>query len=125
MIAPAGESLLDNFYLAEEQIRTARRHLPEEYSSDLPHLTNGPLEGYPRVCHIARELIAHTDGRIDTESLFGFMDAYQSVTPLLLGELWAIPIMFRLALTENLRRVADIISENRRDRDSAIIGWIG
>ena len=69
--------------------------------------------------HIARELIAHSDGRIDTESLFGFIDAYQSVTPLLLGELWAIPIMFRLALIENLRRIADIISANRRDRDSA------
>ena len=37
----------------------------------------------------------------------------------LLGELWALPIMFRLALIENLRRVADIISENKRDRDSA------
>ena len=118
-IAPAGEWLLDNFYLIEEQIRTARRHLPENYSKELPHLVNGPLEGYPRVYHIARELIAHSDGRIDTESLFGFIDAYQSVTPLLLGELWAIPIMFRLALIENLRRIADSISANRCDSDSA------
>ena len=118
-IAPAGEWLLDNFYLVEEQIRTARRHLPEEYSKELPHLVNGPLEGFPRVYHLARELIAHSDGRIDTEILFGFIDAYQSVTPLLLGELWAIPIMFRLSLIENLRRIADIIAANRRDRDSA------
>nr|WP_319540445.1 glucoamylase family protein [uncultured Methanospirillum sp.] len=118
-VAPAGEWLLDNFYLVEEQIRTARLHLPEEYSKELPHLANGPLEGYPRVYHIARELIAHSDGRIDTENLFAFIDAYQQVTPLKLGELWAIPIMFRLALIENLRRVADIISENRSDRDSA------
>ena len=28
-IAPAGEWLLDNFYLIEEQIRTAKRHLPK------------------------------------------------------------------------------------------------
>jgi len=118
-VAPAGEWLLDNFYLVEEQIRTARLHLPEEFSKELPHLANGPLEGYPRVYHIARELIAHSDGRIDTENLFAFIDAYQQVTPLKLGELWAIPIMFRLALIENLRRVADIISENRSDRDSA------
>ena len=118
-IAPAGEWLLDNFYLIEEQIRTARRHLPEEYSKELPHLANGPLEGFPRVYHIARELIAHSDGRVDTETLFGFINAYQSVSPLLIGELWAIPIMFRLALIENLRRMADIISANRRDRDSA------
>ena len=118
-ISPAGEWLLDNFYLIEEQIRTVRCHLPEGYSKGLPHLVNGPLEGFPRVYHIARELIAHNDGRIDTESLFDFIDAYQSVTPLLLGELWAIPTMFRLSLIENLRRVADIISANIRDRDSA------
>ena len=34
------------------------------------------------------------------------MVAYQTVAPLTLGELWAIPIMLRLALIENLRRVA-------------------
>lgn len=118
-IAPASEWLLDNFYLIEEQIRIARRHLPEAYSKELPHLANGPFEGFPRVYNIARELIAHSDGRIDTETLFGFIDAYQSVTPLLLGELWAIPIMFRLSLIENLRRIADIISANRCDRNSA------
>ncbi|HEY5029652.1 MAG TPA: hypothetical protein VIK39_14675, partial [Candidatus Angelobacter sp.] len=35
-IAPAGEWLLDNFYLIEQQIRTARRHLPRGYSQVLP-----------------------------------------------------------------------------------------
>ena len=37
-ITPAGEWLLDNFYLIEEQIRTARRHLPKGYSRELPRL---------------------------------------------------------------------------------------
>ena len=31
-ITPAGEWLLDNFYLVEEQIRTAKKHLPKGYS---------------------------------------------------------------------------------------------
>ena len=35
-ITPAGEWLLDNFYLIEEQIRTGRRHLPKGYSKELP-----------------------------------------------------------------------------------------
>jgi len=118
-IAPAGEWLLDNFYLVEEQVRTARRHLPKGYSKELPHLVKGPLEGYPRVYFIARELIAHVDGRVDTESLSSFIEAYQNVTPLLIGELWAVPIMLRLSLIENLRRVADRIAANRRDSDTA------
>ena len=51
-------------------------------------------------------MISHGDGRVDAESLVRFVAAYQTVTPLKLGELWAIPIMLRLALIENLRRVA-------------------
>jgi Ser/Thr protein kinase RdoA (MazF antagonist) len=104
-ITPAGEWLLDNFYLIEEQVRTARRHLPKGYSSELPRLANGPSAALPRVYDIALEAISHGDGRVDTESVVRFITAYQTVTPLNLGELWAIPIMLRLALIENLRRV--------------------
>ena len=120
-IAPAGEWLLDNFYLVEEQVRTARRHLPLGYSRRLPRLENGPLAGYPRVYFIARELIAHNDGRVDLDVLSAFVEAYQSVAPLRLGELWAVPIMLRLALIENLRRVSTRIGANRVDSDNASV----
>ncbi|MEK7713044.1 MAG: cyclic beta 1-2 glucan synthetase, partial [Nitrospirota bacterium] len=118
-ITPAGEWLLDNFYLIEEQIRTARRHLPKGYSRELPRLLNGPSAGLPRVYDIALETISHGDGRVDPESLSSFVAAYQTVTALKLGELWAIPIMLRLALIENLRRVAARIATDRIDRNLA------
>ena len=118
-IAPAGEWLLDNFYLIEQQIQTARRHLPRGYSQVLPRLLKGPSAGLPRVYDLALETISHSDARVDPESLSGFIAAYQTVTHLNLGELWAIPIMLRLALIENLRRVAAVIAADRRDRDLA------
>jgi len=118
-ITPAGEWLLDNFYLIEEQIVATQRHLPKHYSHELPRLAQGPLSGYPRIYDIAQELIAHLDGRVDAKSLGGFVQAYQQVSPLRLGELWAIPIMLRLALIENLRRVAVRISMHRADIDNA------
>ncbi|MBF8262120.1 MAG: glycosyltransferase, partial [candidate division NC10 bacterium] len=118
-IAPAGEWLLDNFYLIEEQIRTAKRHLPKGYSRELPRLLNGPSAGLPRVYDIALETISHGDGRVDSGSLSGFVAAYQKVTALKLGELWAIPIMLRLALVENLRRVGARIAANRIHRNGA------
>ena len=118
-IVPAGEWLLDNFYLIEEQIRTARRHLPKGYSRELPRLLSGPSAGLPRVYDIALEIISHGDGRVDPESLSSFVAAYQTVTVLKLGELWAIPIMLRLALIENLRRVAARIAADRTDRNRA------
>ncbi|MCX6091047.1 MAG: cyclic beta 1-2 glucan synthetase, partial [Candidatus Atribacteria bacterium] len=118
-IAPAGEWLLDNFYLIEEQIRTAKRHLPKGYSRELPRLLNSPSAGLPRVYDIALEMISHGDGRVDLESLISFVTAYQTVTDLKLGELWAIPIMLRLALIENLRRVGARIAAGMIDRNRA------
>ncbi len=123
-ITPAGEWLLDNFYLIEEQIRTAKRHLPKGYSRELPSLAQGTSVGLPRVYGIAIETIAHGDGRVDPDGLSRFVAAYQTVTPLRLGELWAIPIMLRLALIENLRRVAVRIAAGRLDRDMAV-DWAG
>ncbi|MEL1264000.1 glucoamylase family protein [Pseudoxanthomonas putridarboris] len=105
-ITPAGEWLLDNYYLVEEQIQTSRRHLPKGYSRQLPSLSQGPSAGLPRVYDLSLEAIAHGDGRIDAETLGRFVAAYQSIAPLKLGELWAIPIMLRLALIDNLRRMA-------------------
>ena len=112
-IAPAGEWLLDNFYLIEEQIRTARQHLPKGYSRGLPRLAQGPSSGLPRVYDLALQAISHGDGRVDSVTLGRFIAAYQSVEPLTLGELWAIPIMLRLALIENLRRVGARIMVSR------------
>ena len=116
---PAAEWLLDNFYLIEENIRTARTHLPDGYSRELPRLAEGPSAGLPRVYDIALETIAHGDGRVDAPSLDCFIASYQTITPLALGELWAIPIMLRLALIENLRRVASRVMANRDDRNLA------
>ena len=118
-IAPAGEWLLDNFYLIEEQIRTAKRHLPRGYSRELPRLLDGPSAGLPRVYDIAHEAISHGDGRVDPESFTSFVASYQKVTVLTLGELWAIPIMLRLALIENLRRVGARVVAGSIDRDLA------
>jgi len=112
-IVPAGEWLLDNLYLIKEQISAARKHLPKGYSRELPRLAEGKSRGLPRVYDLALEVIAHGDGRIDAEMLSRFVTAYQSLTPLTLGELWAIPIMLRLALIDNLRRVSVNIAAAR------------
>ena len=123
-ITPAAEWLLDNFYLIEEQIQLARRHLPSGYSRELPRLLNGPSAGFPRVYDIVLELIAHVDAQIDAEPLRAFIAAYQTAHALKLGELWAIPIMLRLGLIENLQRVTTRLIIAREERDLAD-GWVG
>ena len=118
-IAPAGEWLLDNYYLVKEQIHTAMKHLPKGYSQELPRLSSGPSEGLPRVYDIAKETVTHGDGRVDPGNLNGFIEAYQQVSKLKLGELWAIPIMLRIALIENLSRIGQKLAADRLARNMA------
>ncbi len=118
-LTPAGTWLVDNYYLIQEQIETARAHLPKQYSQELPRLKTGSSAGYPRVYDIIRELISHVDGRVDEGNLSVIINAYQRISVLSLGELWAIPIMLRLALIDNLRRVASRIEAGYKDRDLA------
>lgn len=114
-ISPAAEWLLDNFYLIEDEILIGKRYLPKGYSKGLPRLSSGKHEGFPRVYDIAIEIISHSDGHVDINSLSSFVSAYQKVNHLTLGELWAVPIMIRLALLENLSRVAIQIALDRND----------
>ncbi len=119
-VMPAEAWLLDNYYLIEQQIALARRHLPRGYSRELPRLIDGASAGLPRIYELALDLIAHQDGRVDRDNAAAFLAAYQTVDPLNLGELWAFPIMLRLGLLENVRRVASRIARRREERDTAI-----
>src|ERR1700689_4528782 len=91
-ITPASEWILDNFYLIEEQIQMARRHLPKRYSRELPRLVGGRSAGLPRVYDIVLGFVSHVDAQLEMDAISAFLSAYQVVTPLKLGELWAVPI---------------------------------
>ncbi len=119
-ITPAAEWLLDNFYLIEEQIVTAKKHFPKKYSQGLPYLANGDSTSMPRVYDIVLEIIAHSDGRVDSSGLTAYTLAYQSEKILTLGELWAIPIMMKLAIIENLRRIAEKTALDMIDNNIAV-----
>ena len=102
------EWLADNFHIVEDVLREIKQDLPSGYYSKLPMLAVGHVRGYPRVyTRWPWRLVAHTDSELDLTRLDRFVEAFQSVTPLTIGELWALPTMLRLVLLENLRRLAD------------------
>ena len=115
----AEEWLRDNHHVVQDQVREVRQHLPRKYYLELPKLADGPFRGYPRVYLLARELIEHTAGRIDLEAIVEFAIAYQRTSPLSIGETWAVPIMVRLALVEELERLAEGVLDARQHRDKA------
>ncbi len=118
-ISPAAEWLVDNFHIIEEQLREIREDLPKSYYRELPKLAAGDQKDFPRIYALALAVIAHTDSRLDTNTLRRFIAAYQKVAPLSIGELWAVAITLRLALVENLRRLAVLILQAREEREEA------
>ncbi len=118
-ITPAAEWLLDNFHIVDEQLRDIRDHLPSSYYRELPKLVGGPFKQYPRVFEIAWAFVAHNDSRFDPALLIRFVRAYQSIQPLTIGELWAVPTTLRIVLIENLRRIAVRIVGSEKARDEA------
>lgn len=109
--SPARDWLLDNFYLIQEQILHIRHNLPKGYGRSLPKL----VTGYPRIYDIALQIIEHSDGHWDIESLNRFINSYQGITPLTLGELWATPICLGIALIENLAKASKRIILDQKE----------
>ena len=121
-ISPASEWLLDNYYLIEEQVRAVREDLPRDYGVELPSLTEGPCKKFPRVYEAVVELIGHTDSRVDEEYLRAYVDGHQDASPFSIGEIWAIPIMMRIALVENLSRLSRrVVARHIAERSAD--GW--
>ena len=112
-ITAASEWMLDNFHLLTSQIGDVRRNLPQTYYRQLPALATREHVGRARIYAMAIELVRHSDSRIDQPRLQAFLNTYQRVAPLTIGELWAWPSMLTLALVENLRRLADEILRAR------------
>lgn len=122
-ISVEAEWLLDNFYVVEEQLREIVDDLPPGFFRELPQTE----AGVPRVYKLAIELIKHTDSALDEDTIVRFVREFQTVAPLSIGEVWAVPIMLRLALVENLRRLATQILETRRCRALAeqhVVDWL-
>ncbi len=118
--SPAEEWLLDNSHVVEEQIREVEEDLPWGYLVELPRLASGAMRGYPRVYGLCLDYLRHTDARVELQTLSDFVIAYQTVHPLTIGELWAVPIMLRVGLVLAVGALASSeASESERERGSA------
>ena len=118
-VVSAADWLLDNFHLITSEITDIRRNLPRRYYRTLPALAARNYAGHARIYAIAVELIRHSDSRLDRRQLIQFLNSYQRVAPLTIGELWAWPSMLKLALIENLRRLAEELLSARGARRAA------
>ena len=98
----AGEWMLDNFYVVKQTLRQIEEDLPVSFLNQLPKLSGTPLQGHTRIFALAREWIEYSHSQIDLDQFTDFVLDYQQISPLMIGELWALPIMLRIGILEQL-----------------------
>jgi len=115
-IVSAAEWLLDNLYLIEKEYKDIKRNMPRQYYKGLPTICSDSLKGYPRIYHIAAEIVSHTDGKIDGNIIKKFIKSYQKKSVLSSSELWALPIMIRIALIQNISKLCEEIKYVHKEK---------
>jgi cyclic beta-1,2-glucan synthetase len=118
-ISQAGEWLLDNNYIVQQAFRLVREDMPEGFYKQLPKLESGPLKGLPRVYSLASAFLSDPHTEIETGNIQRFVDAYQKINALTLGELWAFPVMLRIAVLDHLEQTVKGILDQISNKDSS------
>ena len=95
-ITPAAQWLLDNHYLIEETVFQVKRDLPRRFYRELPVASFGGGQPMPRALAIAWAYVAHSDSSVSASMFEAIVEGYQSVEPLKIGELWALPSLLAL-----------------------------
>jgi cyclic beta-1,2-glucan synthetase len=101
-VSRAGEWMLDNFYFVKQTFRQIEENLPASFLDQLPKLGGTPLHGQPRIYALAWEWIGYSQSQLDLTQAAAFVQDYQQVMPLTIGELWALPSMLRIGILERL-----------------------
>jgi cyclic beta-1,2-glucan synthetase len=110
VISRASEWMLDNFYIVEQTFHQIEEDLPKNFFDQLPKLDATTLRGYPRIFAMAWELVGYSQGQLDLAQVATFVQDYQQVTPLTVGELWALPTMLRIGTVEHLAAAVAVIA---------------
>ena len=108
-IHPAGEWILDNFYIIDETVKTVTKELTLKKYTNFLGIANGPYAGFARIYVLASEIVAYTDGKINGKNLEVLLKAYEDKKTLSMDEIWNINTFLRMALIENIREACEKI----------------
>ena len=101
-IHPAGEWLLDNFYIIEQSVKQIQKELPLNKYINFVGIANGEYKGFARIYVLASEIVAYTENKIERENLEDYLVSYQRKKTLSMDEIWNIGIFLQIAIIENI-----------------------
>jgi len=105
--AKAAAWFLDNYYLIRRVARQVEEDLPAGFVRRLPELASKSTKGQLRIDAVARALVECSHLIVDLAGTRRFVEAYQEVSPLTIAELWALPILLRSCVLQQLLRFLD------------------
>ena len=108
-IHPAGEWLLDNFYIIEETVKTIIQNMPLKKYKEFLGISNGADKGFARIYALAYEIINYTDNRINYNNVSDFLLAYQKKKTLSMNEIWNIGIFMQIAIIQSITDICEKI----------------
>lgn len=106
---PAGEWLLDNFYIIEETVKQIQKELTLKKYMNFLGIANGRYKGFARIYVLAAEIVAYTDNKIEKEDLENYLASYQEKKTLSMEEIWNIGLFLQIAIIENIREICEKI----------------
>ena len=104
-IHPAGEWLLDNFYIIEETVKQIQKELPINKYTNFVGIANGEYKGFARIYVLASEIVAYSDNKIERENLEDYLKSYQSKKTLSMDEIWNIGMFLQIAIIDSITEV--------------------
>ena len=116
-LSPSAEWLLDNAPLARTQITELRRHLPKQPRA-ARYRAQGS-DGYEYAFELATQITSASDHGIQVSEIIDSLHSSQESRHLSIAELWALPLLLRLALLEALAGFAARVSHNQQVRETA------
>ena len=108
-IHPAGEWLLDNYYLIENTVKILQKTLTKNKYEKFPRIANGANAGFARIFVLSNEIVMNTDGRIDEGELTEYINSYQTQKNLYMDEIWNIGVFLQISIIEKIRGICEKI----------------
>ena len=124
---PAGEWLLDNFYIIEETVKQIQKELTLKKYMNFLGIANGRYKGFARVYVLATEIVAYTDNKIEKEELEDYLASYQEKKTLSMEEIWNIGLFLQIAIIENIREICEKIYSSQIQKikaEAMVEKWI-
>ncbi len=115
-IHSAGEWILDNFYIVEEIVKTIRKELSLKKYSKMIGIASGKYEGFARSYVLASEIVSYTDCRIDSETVYSCLEAYQKNKMLSIEEIANIGVFLKIAIINHIREICERIFSSQIQR---------